>query len=396
MTELELNHSPGLLSPRRIAIATVTAIALAWAATNGSAGDSQRMLIGIFDQGATTYEPTQTFGDFAALHVQVIRMNLEWGGPHGVAQQRPLEASDPNDPAYDWSLYDRTVTEAASRGIEVLFSILGTPAWENGGAGWNRAPVNPGDLEQFALAAATRYGGSWLGPDGKPLARVHLWAAWNEPNNPVFLRPQYRGVGGHWIIESARQYARICEAIFAGVHAAHAPGDEVACGLTAPHGNNNPNSTRPSVAPLTFLDAVVAAGLKHVDAWAHHPYYSSPSQIPSAQPQAIGNQQKTTIILGNITTLINEVTRKLGPIPVWITEYGYQTNPPNPYYGVSWADQAAYLSQAFVIARRNPRIQLMLWFLLKDEPNQGGWQSGLETTNGRHKPSYAAFQKLRT
>jgi hypothetical protein len=149
------------------------------------------------------------------------------------------------------------------------------------------------------------------------------------------------------------------------------------------------------VAPITFLDAVAAAGLRHVDAWAHHPYYSSPTETPTAKPQTIANQQRTTIILGNIQTLIDAITLKFGSIPLWITEYAYQTNPPNPYYGVSWSDQARYLTQAFAIARRNPRIQLMLWFLLKDEPTIGGWQSGLETTTGRHKPSYGAFQKLR-
>ena len=49
---------------------------------------------------------------------------------------------------------------------------------------------------------------------------------------------------------------------------------------------------------------------------------------------------------------------------------------------------------AFAIVRKNPRIQMMLWFLLRDEPNVAGWQSGLETTSGQKKPAYSAFQKL--
>ena len=36
---------------------------------------------------------------------------------------------------------------------------------------------------------------------------------------------------------------------------------------------------------------------------------------------------------------------------------------------------------------------MMLWFLVKDEPNLGGWQSGLETTGGKHKPAWNAFVK---
>ena len=37
---------------------------------------------------------------------------------------------------------------------------------------------------------------------------------------------------------------------------------------------------------------------------------------------------------------------------------------------------------------------MMLWFLLKDEPNLAGWQSGLITCRGAKKPAFAAFQRL--
>ena len=87
------------------------------------------------------------------------------------------------------------------------------------------------------------------------------------------------------------------------------------------------------------------------------------------------------------------MTQLYGNKRIWITEYGYQTNPPDPIFGVSWAKQAAYLTQAFAIARKNPRIDMMLWFLLKDEPNLAGWQSGLITYSGVKKPSFAAFQQ---
>jgi len=34
---------------------------------------------------------------------------------------------------------------------------------------------------------------------------------------------------------------------------------------------------------------------------------------------------------------------------------------------------------------------MLLWFLVRDEPQLSGWQSGLETRTGAHKPSFAAF-----
>ena len=74
--------------------------------------------------------------------------------------------------------------------------------------------------------------------------------------------------------------------------------------------------------------------------------------------------------LGNISVLIKLVTQLYGNKRIWITEYGYQTNPPDTLVGVSWAKQALYLKQAFAIARANPRIDMMMWFLLKDDPDR--------------------------
>lgn len=69
----------------------------------GSTTSSRHLLVGIYDEGVTLYgNPATTFPAFRSLHVQVIRLNLYWGGKLGVARTRPLSAADPNDPAYDW------------------------------------------------------------------------------------------------------------------------------------------------------------------------------------------------------------------------------------------------------------------------------------------------------
>jgi hypothetical protein len=186
-------------------------------------------------------------------------------------------------------------------------------------------------------------------------------------------------------------YAKICTAVYEAVHAAQ-DNAQVACGATAPRGDNSPESTRPSISPLAFLRAVKAAGLASFDAWAHHPYYGGPLEKPSSRPPS----WESAVELGNIGVLISELTRLYGPKPVWITEYGFQTNPPDRLFGVSLAKQASYLRQAYAIARANPRIELFTWFLLRDQANVStGWQSGLETLVGLPKPAFAAFQHLR-
>jgi Glycosyl hydrolase catalytic core len=372
------------------------ALAAAVLATSASSAQASRfMRVGIYDEAQTLYGPVpKTFALFQELHVQEVRLNLYWGGPYGVARTRPKSATNPDDPAYDWSLYDRTVNYAAQAGVHVLFSIYGTPSWANGGKGMNVAPMRATDLRNFAFAAARRYGGSWVGTDGRVLPPVREWLAWNEPNNPLFLTPQYTRTAAGWVMQSAVDYAKICNAVYNGIHATLYASERVACGGTAPRGNNDPSSTRPSVSPLAFLRAVKKDGLKTFDAWAHHPYYASPTEQPATKPVTAKGAPATAVTLGNIGDLIKLVTQLYGNKRIWITEYGYQTNPPDPLFGVSWAKQATYLTEAFAIAHKNPRIDMMLWFLLKDEPNLAGWQSGLITYGGRHKPSFAAFMRM--
>ena len=377
-----------------VALAVVTTAFLAAFAQPGHA--SRFLRIGIYDEAQTLYGPVDvTFPTLKQLHVQEIRLNLYWGGKYGVASRRPAHATNPNDPAYDWSLYDRTVAYATQYGMHVLFSVYGTPSWANGGKGPNVAPTRGTDLRNFALAAATRYGGSFVGADGKTIPAVKEWLAWNEPNNPVFLTPQYKRVGTKWVIQSAIDYAKICNALYDGIHASMTVNERVACGGTAPRGNNNPNTDRSSVSPLAFLRAVKKAGLKTFDAWAHHPYYAGPADQPTTKPVTAKGAPATAVTLGNIGDLIKQVTQLYGNKRIWITEYGYQTNPPDSIFGVTYAKQAAYLTQAFGIAKRNPRIDMMLWFLLRDDPNPNGWQSGLITARGAKKPAFKAFQNLR-
>jgi hypothetical protein len=354
------------------------------------------MRIGIYDEAQTLYGPVdKTFVTLKQLHVQELRLNLYWGGTKfSVATRRPAQPTNPADPAYDWTLYDRTVRYASQYGVHVVFSIYGTPRWANGGQGPNVAPKNPTDLRNFAYAAARRYGGSFPDGTGGNLPLVKEWLAWNEPNNPIFLTPQYKKTASGATIVSATAYAKICNAVYAGVHATLYAGERVACGVTSPRGNNNPNSTRPSVSPLAFLRACKNAGLKTFDAWAHHPYYGTPSETPTTKPLSPKGSPSNAITLANIGDLINEVTRLYGNKRIWITEYGYQTNPPDSIFGVSYAQQALYLKQSFAIARANKRIDMMLWFLLRDEPSLAGWQSGLITATGKKKPSFTAFQHL--
>ena len=374
-----------MVAVRLLALAAVL-LAAAVVATSSAAAPG--MQLAIFDDAQTLGRPATTFPLLKKLHVQVVRMTLNW---RMVATGKPASPGDPLDPAYNWAQYDTAVQDAARYGIKPLFTIWGTPAWANAGRPANYAPTNMHALYSFAFAAASRYSGNFVRTDGTQLPAVQLWLAWNEPNNPIELSPQFTRTKGKWTMASPAIYAQICTAVYAAVHAAE-DGAKVGCGATAPRGDNAPESTRPSISPIAFLKAVKAAGLRTFDAWAHHPYYGRPDETPATKPPS----WEGAVELGNIGALITELTKLYGPRRVWITEYGFQTNPPDRLFGVSWAKQAAYLRQAYALARANTRIDLFTWFPLRDEVNvAAGWQSGLLTASGVAKPAFAAFEHLR-
>jgi hypothetical protein len=396
-----------------VAVAAVAGLAVSAATASPKkhhARSSANLLVGINDEANTLYgDPTTAFPTLASLRAQVLRVNLYWGGSKfAVANSKPTDPTDPGDPHYNWTLYDRLVRYATQYNIQVVFSILFTPGWANGGKPRTIAPTSGKTLHDFAYAAAERYSGFFTPPTWQPsptkpttalaLPKVSMWTAWNEPNNPIWLQPQYKRVGKTWRVESALQYAKICNAVYTGVHdvlispeRGPLAGEQVACGVTGPKGNDAPSTSRASVDPLTFLGQAKRFGMKTFDVYAHHPYAASGSEPPSFVPKG---RFARRVQMGNINLLLSQITKLYGPKHLWITEYGYQTNPPDRVFGTSWAKQALYMKQAFALARKNPRIDMMLWFLIKDEPSLGGWQSGLETVTGRKKPAWNTFRTL--
>jgi hypothetical protein len=384
--------------------AVLVVAAAAAAATAQPAGAARGLLKGLYDDTQTLYgNPDRTYTTLKQLRTKIVRINMYWGGEYGVANRRPARPTDPEDPAYDWGLYDRAVRYAETFDVQVIFSIWGTPGWANRFRGLRYAPVAPRDLQNFAYAAAKRYSGTYEiteqveDADGNTvevpvtLPRVRYWLAWNEPNNPAFLFPQYRLVKGKATLWSPRDYAKICNAVRAGIKLTLIRNDKVGCGVTSPSGNNNPRTLRPSVSPLPFLRGMKRFGARGFDAYAHHPYYGSKKETPSTKPPKSSN----AVRLGNISDLTKELTRLYGRGPrLWLTEYGYQTRP-DKAFAVTLPQQARYMSQAYAIARKNPRIDMLIWFMLRDDRNLSlGWQSGLLTAGGSRKPAFTTFQRI--
>jgi len=290
------------------------------------------------------------------LGVEIVRYNLRWDT---IATHRPSAATSDDDPAYRWEDDDAVVDGLRAHGIETLLGLVGTPAWANGGRASNVAPSSARTFGDFAAAAAAHY--AW----------VKRWLVWNEPNQRRWLVPTTPAV----------YVKRLLNPAYASLHAQIA-GVQVGGGVTAPRGATG------GVSPVAWLRGMRAAHAR-LDAYAHNPYPLNPNR---ESPRAGGCGHCETISMATLGRLVTEVSRAFGGARIWLTEYGYQTNPPDRLLGVSPALQARYIGEGAYQSYRSPRVDLLIQFLYRDEPQIARFQSGLVRLNGTRKPAFAAFQ----
>ena len=295
-------------------------------------------------------------GELDRLGVHVVRFTVRWDQ---IATSRPTAPTDPADPAYDWGKNDDVLNGLRAHGIAVVLQLVGTPSWANGGRPANFAPTSGATFGDFAGAAARHY--SW----------IKRWLIWNEPNQARWLRPT-----------SAVIYTlRLLNPAYTAIHAVIS-GAQVAGGGTAPRGSTG------GVSPVAWIGGMHATHAR-LDAYAHNPYPLDPKR---ETPLTGGCAQCTTITMATINRLVTLVARDFPRARIWLTEYGYQSNPPDKFLGVSLALQARHLGEGAYVAYHTPRVDLLIHFLYRDEPDLARFQSGLVTLANKHKPAYAAFQ----
>ena len=239
-----------------------------------------------------------------------MRLNLVWSE---VEQRRG---------AFDWSGYDAVLEGLHDRRIETVLTLYSTPAWANGRRGTNWAPTSGATFASFARRAAQRY------------PYVRRWLVWNEPNQRRWLRPTTPAV----------YVKRLLNPAYAAIHKVH-PNALVAGGVTAPRAATG------GVSPVAWIEGMAAAGA-HLDAYAHNPYPLERAETPFTG----GCDHCDTITMSTLERLLTNVGRAFGKSKrIWLTEFGFQTNPPDPYLGVSKAKQAALRRARRRCAPTSPR-----------------------------------------
>jgi hypothetical protein len=316
------------------------------------------------------------------LHSLVVWRKL---APAPGARTRP--AFDAADPASysGWQPYDDLIASAQARGIEVLLTLTAPmPNWASqcaAGAArrWICSP-RVSDYAAFVRAVATRYSGSY-DAGGQVLPRVSAWSFWNEPNHENWLRPQRT---------APARYRALAQAGLAALAATGHGGDLRLIGETAPGGGSH------STAPIDFMRAVFCLGCTHrphfsVSGVSDHPYTYAAMASPSSFKGGAGDAPIGSV--GRLVKLLDTAARN-GVVPrrtpVYLTEFGFQTRPPDPF-GVSLRAQAAYLYYSDYLAFRNPRGASVAPYELRDEPHVAVFNTGLSFADGRPKPALVAY-----
>jgi hypothetical protein len=344
---------------------------------------------------------------FRSLGVDRLRVSAFWDQ----IAPRPGRRRKPNFDAsysgagthYHFTNLDRVVRAAVQHHLKVMISIT-TPAplWATGDPGKHdrQWKPKPHEFALFARAIASRYG-IW----------ADQFAVLNEPNQPGWLQPQTDAHGPF----APHHYRALVRSAFPAIRAA-APRATILVGELASSGsvNRGPDS---SIRPLAFMRAFgcVSRSFRPVrtgrcrgfkparaDAIGHHPYefFTHPSKhSPNRDDAAIGDGRRLLRFLDRLVASGGLVSARGGKLDVHYTEYGYQTDPPDPYAGIPLKRQARWLQEAANVAFRTPRVRSLNQFRLTDGAILPGggfaayreFQSGLMFRDGRAKPAYRSF-----
>ncbi|MEJ7892790.1 MAG: cellulase family glycosylhydrolase [Solirubrobacteraceae bacterium] len=322
-----------------------------------------------------------TLDDLRSLGVDWIRITAQWRAI------QPEAGVPPN-----WAPLDQAVRMAGERGLRVALDIaFGPPEWA----------TLEGDFADYVTAVAERY------------PQAVAFTVWNEPNHPVFLDPQWKRAEGGFVPAAPHTYRAMLREAVPRIRAA-APDALVLIGATSSLGEERGTDPDDRMSPLRFVRelACVDARLQPLDVadcrgdfaplpgdgFSHHPYSG---ELPPWESDTDDPGSVRLADLGRLRDLLDRLHaagRIEEDLPLYLTEYGYQTNPPDPTWNVTPAEQARWLSEAEEIARAEPSVRSVAHFLHRDLPKRpgttnpwGDFQTGLLYESGEPKPAHEAL-----
>lgn len=405
-------------------------LAAAWLAVLPAASPANKTQESVYQDDAVIGADPGTraayLAELKALGVDTIHFLIAWRdiAPNSGSTRKPsgFGGSSPDDyPASSWQKYDDYVRAAKAAGFDLLATPNGpAPRWAQSGRakGSGLASYKPkGKLfGNFVEALGARYSGNF-DPGGGDLPRIDRWSFWNEANQGGWLQPQTVGS----MPVAPKLYRSLHRAGVSGLKRSGHGGDQIYLGELAPVGSSEKGPTRPLtpgefLRELFCLDALnkpfrgAAArargcnGFKKLNAtgFAHHPYMKNFAALSVPK----NRNWMPIAATKRLTSLLNRAAAKgriPGNLPIYFTEFGVQSNPPDKISGVSLSKQAAYINDAEYLAYLNGRTRSWAQYEMRDDAlftqygssdprRYGGFQTGLRFADGSAKPSYDAYR----
>lgn len=313
---------------------------------------------GLFERPAPLPE-TVIAADLAALRATgatIAREDALW------------DASEPAPPVngvhrYDWSFDDAIAGALAAQGLRWLATLDYAPGWADASAPQGAVhppPRDDADYAAYCAAFVARYGPGgtfWAAHPKLPAAPVDTVEIWNEPDNPTFWYPA----------PSVREYAALYAAARAAIAAAAPTVHVILAGL------NHPQSTLPALLPA--LRALHAP----VDGVAIHPYADGPAGVLAH----VGRARAQLRRLG------------LGAVPLYVTEYGWTTQPPGSLDYAPASARPGYIETTLAALGHTDcniaAVTVFSWVTLETNPRSYADWFGLEPVRGGPSPDRSAF-----
>ena len=431
------------LAPSSMAkrVLTITLAAVALAAICGPALARKAQLSVFQDdaalRGSGDETRVNTLDELDALGVDVVKVIVNWRtlAPGGNDKPDGFDGANPASYSADaWAPYDGVVRDATARGMRVMFALGGlAPDWASSGtkaSPGSRKP-NPSEYRKFVKAMGTRYSGSYVtggggtapapappeDPEmplplprqasvaqaGTTLPRVGLWSVWNEPNLAAWLAPQRKG--GRPV--APHHYRKMVRGAKAGLSASGHRRDTMLIGELLPYG-----ASKNRIRPLEFLREMACVNRRFKpfrgkaarkrgcrkyralpgSGFAFHPY-------TLAGGPSVRTSHRDEVTIGYMHRLVKTLNKlgrknrlKKRRMKVWITEFGFQTNPPDPFQ-TPIRKVPGFMGESEWLSYRNPRVASHSQYLLFDAEERASFQTGLRFAGGRAKPGvYNAYR----
>lgn len=394
------------------ALLAVMAVLVAPTAANASSTQLSLMQDDAEMFGERGEDPAAAMKEMKELGVDVLRTNVLFYRIYDdhTDRTRPagFDPSDPNSPQYTrWGVTDRIVSLAKQNGIKLLFTVSGPgPQWASeqpSKCRGNRLCTYRPDAKifgQFVEAVAKRYRG-----------QVDWYSLYNEPNigrssgGDGWLMPQTTRTKAGTVQTAGVMYRELWRAgykaiakqdparrgrvLFGEVAAINAPLPKLYAALCLDADG------KPFKGQLRKLNKCGRVSKLNIGGWAIHPYNQGgfgPPNRTTTSKTALPQQY-----IPRLHRLMAKAAAR-GRVPggkgIYVTEFGYQTNPPDPISRITPKLHARYINETDRLFYGDSRIKTVGQYQLVDVNDVGQYNSGLRFAgaNGKKKASYDAYR----